>query len=616
MKKVTEKRIIIYASAIVVIVAAVLINNTVQNNKETMAQFDVTPTTSAATIEDIGIYIPASGTITSGSTVSVLAGTQGTVLQTYFETGDFVNAGEIIAVVEGETLEDEIDAMQANIDAQRSSIDKYDNNTEDYTIKAPVTGRVKEINVAYVTSSTSESNRERAEDIEDEYGYLVAIATGNSMYITVEENIDQFEVGMEVDAIIHEDNDDLRIYSGAYVEKIVGDIVYIHISSNIYDEGVSATVYTSDASEQLAEGTTEYKDMAYVVGAKGYIENTSTYLNQYVNEGDILYYSYSIISQTLVEMYAELQDLEEELADLQEQYENLEIAAPVNGFVKNLSIANGDIISAEKSICTIADTSIWTAEVDVDELDVNSVELEMSAAVTIDAIADEEFSGTVSRISSVGTNSNGVTTYTVEIELAADARFKLSMNASSEIQVQKVEDVVSVPIQAVRYAGEQAYVMVYVERTQEEIDEIIDQILQAQNTAEEMVNMSEDEMIEQMEQMRTNMGENTERGQGQGNFDPASMSSEDISAMQGMMGERMNTASTASLSIADQLYGEIVYVEVGIQDETNIEIISGLQAGTVVLLPTTDGEVSSSSTSENSGFAMPGAGMGGMTRGQ
>jgi len=611
MKKVTKKRIIIYSAIIVVIVAGVLINNTIQNNKETMAQFEVTPSTSAATVEDIGIYIPASGAITSGSTVSVLASTQGTVLETFYKTGDFVNAGDVIAVVEQETLEDEIDASQASIDAQRSSIDKYDNDTEDYTIKAPVTGRVKEINVTYVTSSTSESNRERAEDIEDEYGYLVAIAVGNSMYITVEENTDQFEAGMEVDALIHEDDGDIRIYSGAYVEKILGDTVYIHISSNTYDDNVAATVYTSDGATQLAEGTTEYKDMAYVVGAKGYIESTSTYMNQYVNEGDILYYSYSNISQTLVEMYAELESLEEELADLQEQYENLQITAPVSGFIQNLSIAEGDAIGAEMSVCTIADTSIWTAEVDVDELDVNSVEIGMPAAVTIDAIADEEFIGSVSRISSVGTNSSGVTTYTVEIELPADERFKLSMNASSEIQVQKVEDAVSVPIQAVRYSGEQAYVLVYVDRSEEEIDEIIEQILDAQDAAEEMASMSEEEMMAQMEEMRESMGENTERGQGQGQLDPSSMSDEDIEEMQGMMGSRTSAASATSLSVADQMYGEIVYVEVGIQDETNIEIISGLEAGTIVLLPTTDSDDSTSSTTTESSFAMPGTGMGG-----
>ncbi|MEX1377804.1 MAG: HlyD family efflux transporter periplasmic adaptor subunit [Eubacteriales bacterium] len=617
MKKSTKKRIIIYSSVVVVIIAAVLINKGVKAKKETMAQFDVSPSTAVAEIGDIGIYVPASGTISSGNTETVFANTQGTVLKTYFKEGDFVNAGEVIAVVESETLEDEIKAAQNSVYSKRSSIDEYDNDTQDYTIKSPVYGRVKEINLKHVNASTSEIYRERAEDVEDEYGYLASIAVGDNMYIKATGDISRYEVGQEVDAVIHQSSGDVRIYSGSYVEKIEDGAAYIYINSNKYEDDVNADIYTADGKTKIGEGVTEYFDIQYIVGAKGYIKSFSTFINQLVNQGDILFYSYTNIDQGLSDMYAELENLEEQLTDLQTQYTNLEIKAPVSGFISSISVAAGSEVTSATEALRIADTSIWSASVDVDELDVNSIEIGMAANVTIDAIVDEIFEGTVKRISSVGSYTSGVTTYTVEIEVPADERFKLSMNASSEIEVQKVEDVITLPIEAVRYMGDRAYVLVYTERTDDEIDEIIDQILDSQKQSEELAKMSQEEMQEYMAEQREAMLQVSD-GADKEQFDPSKM---DAVSMPLENAGGFRASASANLSIADQLYGEIVYVEVGIQDETNIQILSGLEAGDVVLLSISDTSTESTSTSINDGpndggFNMMPGGLGGMGGGR
>ena len=55
MKKITKKKIIIYSAIVVVIIASVLISKAVKNHQAKMEQFDVTPSTSVATIADIVI---------------------------------------------------------------------------------------------------------------------------------------------------------------------------------------------------------------------------------------------------------------------------------------------------------------------------------------------------------------------------------------------------------------------------------------------------------------------------------------------------------------------------------------------------------------------------------
>jgi HlyD family secretion protein len=78
--------------------------------------------------------------------------------------------------------------------------------------------------------------------------------------------------------------------------------------------------------------------------------------------------------------------------------------APLNGVVTNLPVRVGETVvpgiqnSAASTIMTIADMSIITAEVKVDETDIVSVKLDQLADVTIDAIPNKTFKGHVIEI--------------------------------------------------------------------------------------------------------------------------------------------------------------------------------------------------------------------------
>ncbi len=78
--------------------------------------------------------------------------------------------------------------------------------------------------------------------------------------------------------------------------------------------------------------------------------------------------------------------------------------APLDGVVTNLPVRVGETVvpgiqnSASSTIMTIADMSIITAEVNVDETDIVSVKLNQPADVTIDAIPNRTFKGHVIEI--------------------------------------------------------------------------------------------------------------------------------------------------------------------------------------------------------------------------
>ena len=88
-------------------------------------------------------------------------------------------------------------------------------------------------------------------------------------------------------------------------------------------------------------------------------------------------------------------------SDVLAQYD---VLAPLDGVVTDLPVHVGETVvpgiqnSTASTIMTIADMSIITAEVHVDETDIVSVRLDQSAEVTIDAIPDKTFKGTVIEI--------------------------------------------------------------------------------------------------------------------------------------------------------------------------------------------------------------------------
>jgi HlyD family secretion protein len=87
--------------------------------------------------------------------------------------------------------------------------------------------------------------------------------------------------------------------------------------------------------------------------------------------------------------------------DVLSQYDAV---APLDGVVTNLPVRVGETVvpgiqnSAASTIMTIADMSLITAEVHVDETDIVSVKTDQSAEVTIDAIPNQTFKGRVIEI--------------------------------------------------------------------------------------------------------------------------------------------------------------------------------------------------------------------------
>lgn len=119
--------------------------------------------------------------------------------------------------------------------------------------------------------------------------------------------------------------------------------------------------------------------------------------------------------------------------------------------------------SATEEIQTVAAFTLCSDEtmvlpINVDELDILSVEKGQEAEVTFDAIEGKNFTGKITKVSGAATVSGGTAKYSVEITLDAEDSMRLGMNGAATVTTSSKEDILIVPLSALQESGEKTFV--------------------------------------------------------------------------------------------------------------------------------------------------------------
>ena len=122
--------------------------------------------------------------------------------------------------------------------------------------------------------------------------------------------------------------------------------------------------------------------------------------------------------------------------------------------------------TAKKNAAVITADKEMTVQIQVDELDIRTLETGMEATVTLDALPGSSFTGAVTSINPYGENSGGNTKYTVTVTLPRDEKMLSGMNASVKITTGISGTVPTVPAAAVVFdAGKSWLYTGYNEKT-------------------------------------------------------------------------------------------------------------------------------------------------------
>jgi len=127
------------------------------------------------------------------------------------------------------------------------------------------------------------------------------------------------------------------------------------------------------------------------------------------------------------------------------------LTAPFAGTVTEANLLPGDQVSIGTTAFRVDDLSSLLVDVELSEVDINSVTIGQPVTLSFDAILGKEYQGQVIKVSQAGTIVGGVVNFTVTVELTdADELVKPGMTAAVNIVVEEIKDAVLVPNRAVR----------------------------------------------------------------------------------------------------------------------------------------------------------------------
>lgn len=122
--------------------------------------------------------------------------------------------------------------------------------------------------------------------------------------------------------------------------------------------------------------------------------------------------------------------------------------------------------TTKKDAAVITADEEMTVQIQVDELDIRTLETGMEATVNLDALPGSSFTGAITAINPYGENSGGNTKYTVTVTLPRDEKMLSGMNASVKITTGVSGTVPTVPAAAVVFdAGKSWLYTGYNEKT-------------------------------------------------------------------------------------------------------------------------------------------------------
>ena len=109
-------------------------------------------------------------------------------------------------------------------------------------------------------------------------------------------------------------------------------------------------------------------------------------------------------------------------------------------------------------IAAVTPQNTMTLEIVIDELDIRQLQVGMTAEVKIGALGGEKYTATITEIGNTGTNSGGNSKYTVVLTMERAENMLSGMNATATVVLATVNDVLTIPADALVEQGTETIV--------------------------------------------------------------------------------------------------------------------------------------------------------------
>jgi HlyD family secretion protein len=577
--------------------------------------------TAQVTKGDISISITGSAAIASSNRVEFTPNVAGSVKKVNFKQGDTIKAGDVLFELDDSDAKLNVENTKNSIAQEEVSQSNNVKSLNGLIVKAPYSGQVTKIQV-------------KPGDTMGKNGAILTLTDTSRLKVTIPfsgSGISGVKVGKKVTVNLQDlmqsvDGTISYVSSKPYTSATGGELYNVEImidnpgSLKVGMKANAEIVTGSGVLSSVDVGTLAYVNNTVLKSdAGGTVKNVKVMENQFVNAGDVLMeLQNDDLQLTLDTQDLKIKGLQAQLETAQNQLTYYKIVAPFDGTIITQDIKAGDNVKPATVLAILADMGHMEFSVPIDELDIAKIQVGQRVDITVDALPDtstKPLTGQVTKTAMEGTSQGGVTTYPVTISINETDKLKAGMNANAEIFISEKKGVLMVPLEAVQKMGNRSLVWVKGIKQGTGNSGLTQGSGNGANAAGNRRSFNRAGAGAQSgNQASGAQNNNAAQGAQNGNAAQNAQSGNTQQGAQSGNAQLRTAAQNARRALAVNPYyanAGIVPVETGINNDTYIEVISGLKEGdTVILPPATASSGQSTTQNENAGFG----GMGMMGR--
>ena len=406
---------------------------------------------------DIQNVLTGTGTLAPADSYTVTALASGEITEDYFEEGDVVTKDQLLMKIDSENLVSSLERAQNSYDNAKKSLSDLYKDRDDLTVRSDYSGILQvmdlEVGDEVMKGAVIGSIIDRDTmliDIPFMQADTFGMAKGNTAVLTVSDTLEQITGTVDKISPSYKVNE-----NGV---KTV-DVTIAVKNPGVITENTSATAKIGDYS--CTESAKFYYNVNKQITSdgSGKVKTVVKDEGDYVNKGDtVLILESETLDDSIDKAERSLKEAANSLKDAGDAFDNYEITAPISGTVVEKNYKQGEKIGSSgngNTIAVIYDLSSLKFDMNIDELDIDSLALGQEVNITSDAKPGKSYVGKITNISIQGTTSNGTTYYPITVTLddyGSDedgGKLRPGMNIDAEIILEKVENVLAVPVDAV-----------------------------------------------------------------------------------------------------------------------------------------------------------------------
>lgn len=161
------------------------------------------------------------------------------------------------------------------------------------------------------------------------------------------------------------------------------------------------------------------------------------------------------------EIYVEENTFVEEGAKILKYTNGTYLTAPYDCVITKLSIPedSGDKCTSQHYI-TVQTTETLYMTLSIEEEEIGNVAVGQEVEITVNAYEDKTYTGSITKINEIGTYASNGSSFTATVTFENDGNVKIGMSGSATVTLEKAENVIAVPVEAIQTKNNQKYVVV------------------------------------------------------------------------------------------------------------------------------------------------------------